>query len=776
MPPLQRPLPYHQSPEASQESPLLSSRDTPQRAAKIPIPRLKRTGDDPAAAGSSNGENNKHRVTHACNWRFYASRHTADLATENRDAHSSGSRQRIPAGGAGQEDMVDGVEEDFSGTEYQMRGRQGSTESVDCINEDLNRTAASRATGFMGKNTEVNWLEQLRVRTEHPDNGQDESDDVGMHFGSGVDGIPGKAQKDSHPLSESTYHCDDMSLDVPGHLQAYELPPKDIADLLLSYYLQSVHPAFPIIGQTTFVKQYQWYWSNAAVQPGPLWLAILNLIFAIAARYSSLTKAEWSLRAEDAHTYFSRARLLGLGVDALLAHAELQRIQVTGLTSFYLMATNQINRAYAMNGIAVRQALSLGLNLRNQDPDLTDSSKEIRYRVWWAVVTTERTLSVMTGRPASFAASHCSAPLPIPLDEASFMLSDGAYQSSAIDKLRRSSTGESRSTDTSFSTPSSISSRQKSPNNPPTFRSPGSMEAPNVAPNMGLFFLHIAKLSNLSDDILKQLYRPSVLELAWASVQSIASKCHDRLERWRSSLPAIFDFTRSQQDREFARARMCLAFSYYSAMIITKRPFLCKMERKIPKESGRAKSIDVANAASCVFAAKAVVDMLPDQPDPVGMYQETPWWNMVHHLMQAVSVLMLELSLGVDKSSNSADQLLLAAEKTVRWLQAMAAEDMAAARAWKLSSELLQKIASRFGRGMNERLLWPEPPSQAVPMEAPMQDGLDTSDYYLTPSTTGVYTGYEPVTSWEPNMFTSYDNYLLGDDQSMDQARSHQWN
>lgn len=439
-----------------------------------------------------------------------------------------------------------------------------------------------------------------------------------------------------------------------------------------------------------------------------------------------------------------------------------------------------------MNGIAVRQALSLGLNLRNQDPNLADSSKEIRYRVWWAVVTTERTLSVMTGRPASFAASHCSAPLPIPLDEASFMLSDGAYQTSAINRLRRSSTGESRSTDLSFSTSSSISSRQiskspnnpptqKSPNNPPTFNSPGSMEVPSVAPNIGLFFLYMAKLSNLSDDVLKQLYRPSVLELSWANVQSIASKCHERLERWRSSLPAIFDFTKSQQDREFARARMCLAFSYYSAMMITKRPFLCKMERKIPNESGRAKSIDVANAGSCVFAAKAVVDMLPDQPDPVGMYQETPWWNTVHHLMQAVTILMLELSLGGNRGSNRGE-ILGAAEKTVRWLQAMAPDDMAAARAWKLTSELLQKIAPRVGRSMDERLLWAEPLSQAALMETPMQDGLDAPDYYTTSSTMGDYAGYEPVTTWEPNMFTSYDNYLWGDDQSMDQVPSHQWN
>lgn len=66
VPPLQRPLPYDHSPEHRKQSPLLSSHCSPQRAAKMPIPRLKRSIDDPSAAGSTNGENNKHRVTHAC--------------------------------------------------------------------------------------------------------------------------------------------------------------------------------------------------------------------------------------------------------------------------------------------------------------------------------------------------------------------------------------------------------------------------------------------------------------------------------------------------------------------------------------------------------------------------------------------------------------------------------------------------------------------------------------------------------------------------------------
>ncbi|KAI4224161.1 MAG: hypothetical protein LQ349_007285 [Xanthoria aureola] len=704
------------------------------------------------------------------------------LNKDHQDLYSSHADSSTAASSK-QENMVDGVGVQDPGTERPVPGRKGSTESLDCVEEDLNRTAASRATGFMGKNSEVNWLGQVRKRTDPSDDDQDESDDSKMDFGSGLGGLPRSAtiqrRGDSHPMSESTYHCDDIPLNVQDDVITYQVPPKEVADHLLSCYLECVHPAFPILGQTTFVKQYQAFYNNPMLQTGPLWLAILNILFAIAARYGRLAQAEWVARADDEHTYFSRARLLGLGSDVLWMHGELQRIQVTGLASFYLMAANQINRASAMSGVAIRQALTLGLNLRNEDRSLADSSKEIRYRVWWAIAVTERTLSVMTGRPAAFAATDCSAPLPVPLDEASFMSSIEGYKTPAVNRLRRVSTSESRST--ASSTPSSISSRHKSPSDPSTLRSPGGpTEATDVAPNIGLFFLYVARLSNINDYVMQQLYRPPVLDQSWASVQSIMSQCQGRVERWRSTLPPIFDFTVRQQDREYFRARMCLGFSYYSTLTITFRPCLCKMERKMPHETGRARDIDHANAVTCILAVRSMLDLLPEQPDPAGMYQETPWWNMVHHLMQAVGILMLELSLGSPHCPNSAGELLHAAQKSVRWLRSMSSEDMAAGRAWRLSSELLQKVAPKVGARIDDQLLWPGSSNQAVPMDVfmsqPTTQAPYASDGYLSPPAISQdYAGYPPVTTWEPLMFTSYDNYLFADDQAAQNPQDQRW-
>ena len=103
-----------------------------------------------------------------------------------------------------------------------------------------------------------------------------------------------------------------------------------------------MHPTFPIISKTASSEQYHQFTRGEDVRPN--WLAILNLIFAIAAKYSHLVQADWRGDMNDHLVYFTRARLLGFDEDNILGHADLQRVQIAGLMTFYLMAINQINR------------------------------------------------------------------------------------------------------------------------------------------------------------------------------------------------------------------------------------------------------------------------------------------------------------------------------------------------------------------------------------------------------------------------------------------------
>ncbi|KAL9600564.1 MAG: hypothetical protein Q9219_003110 [cf. Caloplaca sp. 3 TL-2023] len=434
-----------------------------------------------------------------------------------------------------------------------------------------------------------------------------------------------------------------------------------------------------------------------------------------------------------------------------------------------------------MNGIAVRQALTLGLNLRNENPSLADSSKEIRYRVWWAIASIERTLSMMVGRATAFAGSDCSVPLPLPLEEETFMSAEPHRDATSVRIARSLLVEDEGLLDASTSTPSSVSSKTalRSPyDSPPSKSSLVFADDNAISPNNGMFFLYFTRLKNLDDDVLKQLYRPHMVNRSWATIQSMIHSFRKKLGRWRSALPLVFDFTRKQHDPLHMGRRMHLGFTYYSTMIIINRPCLCMTDESIPNETEKGRALDRESAAECIFAAKCMVNMLPDEPKPAEMYSVFPWWNIVHHLMQAVTALMLEMLVGAAHCPEQADELFFAAQKVVAWLQSMSVNDLAAARAWRLSSDVLRKVAPKVGRRIDDRLLRQNRASEDILMQdllMPPTSFNPAASTYLPISFTGTdITSPQQQTTWEPLMFTNYDDHVVSADPTVTQPLSQQ--
>ena len=207
----------------------------------------------------------------------------------------------------------------------------GSLEAIERVEEDLNRTEDTRATGYMGKNSEVTWMQRLRREAE-----QRAKKEAGTYE-------PDPDNESDYALHSMSYHLDDMDISVPGPIQVYRMPPRELADKLFDDYLTSVHPFFPIISRPLFCAQYRTFFDQTA-RPGDKWLAILNLIFAISAKHAHLKQAPWRGEEHDHLVYLTRARILSMNGDVLFSHPDLQQVQVEGLISFYLLASDQINR------------------------------------------------------------------------------------------------------------------------------------------------------------------------------------------------------------------------------------------------------------------------------------------------------------------------------------------------------------------------------------------------------------------------------------------------
>lgn len=246
--------------------------------------------------------------------------------------------------------------------ETQVSAGVGSTGSLDRIDEDFNRNATTRATGFIGKNSEIAWLRSLKKQTDDVPSGCDGDNGHGQHNAvnrssplppgesqtpwTASTSAPANSKGDGGALSGSTYHCDDLTVFMHDQVDPLELPPKHIAEALFRNYLDTVHTAFPIICKVNFSAQFRIFFERDT-NPGAKWRAILNLILAIGAKYSHLVQAEWRGDERDHLLYFTRARLLAMNSDTIFEHPDLQQIQVAGLMAFYFLATNQINR-YAL--------------------------------------------------------------------------------------------------------------------------------------------------------------------------------------------------------------------------------------------------------------------------------------------------------------------------------------------------------------------------------------------------------------------------------------------
>ena len=422
--------------------------------------------------------------------------------------------------------------------------------------------------------------------------------------------------------------------------------------------------------------------------------------------------------------------------------------------------------------MAVRAAVALGLNMRNDSNRIKEASKEVRYRVWWSLYVLEQHLLISTGRPTFIQDKMCTAPLPLPFEEDSFESPNATFlmtaESQSGSRLPTTDSGSSRSPSTSRSTSASKQasshptpkSQSRSPSNNPATE----LEwAKSVQPCLSLYFLHYVQLARIVRMAFDRLYAPNKLGRSWAEVQRTADRVQYRLEQWKTTVPAVFDWTRRQRDQAFGNVRITLGLYYYGVQMIITRPFLCRLDRKMPRQSETSRNSNHAKAVTCVEAAMSSLDLLPDRPDRpdvVELFKTTAWWAVLQQLMQATSIVLLELSFRAHHMPQEASNILQSAKKAVRWLYHMAADDNRAAfRAWKIADPLFRDAAARVGANLDDlpsRL--PERPkplpftqSYTMPNYIDPTPVTTTNDFQVFPyliSTAGAHGGY-----------TAYDEY-----------------
>ncbi|GLA61534.1 hypothetical protein AtubIFM54640_002055 [Aspergillus tubingensis] len=509
----------------------------------------------------------------------------------------------------------------------------GAVYAIECVQEDLHSSKTLQPIGFIGGPSELSWIQDLNQEVEK--------------YTISSDGIsPNEVPtNDSEVLSRVSYFLDDQELAIYGNIDLQIQPPQGVAERLLCLYFQTVHLSFPIISKLSFTQQVGRYYANPNLRPPKKWLAILNLVFAAAAKFAHLVPQHLMQSMDSPTEYFFRAQQLATAENPLIEHPNLQQVQIEGLTAFLFYLC---------------------------------SSKAPH------VLTESQVLEMMTGRPTGTSDRFCTTPLPIPFEEEQF------HQDPAVRLLADSGFRAEYMRDFTFfgCTPA---------NRPPNTdkiggRRPDS-KFQDIVPNTSRYFLYFVELTKIMRQAVDSLYSPGFARRPWLTIYAAMIDLVHETDEWLSGLAAAFSFKDHQGSGQFDRWRWGLAVRFHSVRITICRPSLCRSGRH---RQGTEPSKDLQETADiCIDSACQLLDLLPDKPDGIWLAQVSPWWCVLHYLMQSATILLIELGYRIGTGADQAAFIESRIKKALDWLSTLAADDLAAERAFRVCDSLHRRLLLR---------------------------------------------------------------------------------
>lgn len=572
-------------------------------------------------------------------------------------------------------------------------------------------------------------------------------EDVSGQRASESDGEKPHSNRDV-PIMSMSYHLDDLSISFPETVDPFAVPEKDLADQYFNAYMESVHPSFTMIRKNTFTTQYEQFYKKKQFSPPPRkWLAVLNMIFALGCRYCKYTgKVSIGETDTDDTVFLNRARKLCLCGNVLFEHDDLQQIQVILLVAFYLIALGQVNgyvynpssvftpaytdlfdSASKFSSLALRSAISLGINLKFKDDRTHYASREARTRLWWSIFLLEHLVTSITGRISGCGEGLSAALLPVPFDE------DGAERNPNLSEIfRNQKLQASRLQLTMFQTDDEAQA--------------ASAWLSQCEPSPTLLFHCIVDLNVISQSVINSVYSIQGLRESPGQLESRLQKYNRCMDVWLRKVPTPYRFTVSPGDdtflppgighveTDYTREQITLAVYYYGARITLCRPCLSHSpdpRQKVSERSPRA-NFRTQMTLACLRAATNLLSILPEIPDTTWLTTVTPWWAILHFIMQATTALLIGLSThfandtelaaagstttssstterGSSKDENTStettpasppltkDTIVAQTQKAMHWLHHLGFSNRAARRAFILCERFVSRIGPKLG-------------------------------------------------------------------------------
>lgn len=229
------------------------------------------------------------------------------------------------------------------------------------------------------------------------------------------------------------------------------------------------------------------------------------------------------------------------------------------------------------------------------------------------------------------------------------------------------------------------------------------MTIEDLTPNASLYFLYAVDLAHLLRDAIDILYAPGSIRQSWNQIETSILTLSNHADNWLSRLPEEFCFTTLDTTSQFVQQCASLAFRFYATKLMILQPCFRRLFQLSSEATHPEPGCDQM-AAMCVQTAVQMLDLLPEVPDSSWLYTVTPWWCILHNVMQSTTILLSGLLMHTYLDSTSAADITNRIRKVTRWLKEMSTKDPCSQRAWRVCMDILSPHSSKFGINLDIEL------------------------------------------------------------------------
>ena len=178
------------------------------------------------------------------------------------------------------------------------------------------------------------------------------------------------------------------------------VPPRNLADALVTSYWKQLHPLYPFLQKSLFEQRYAQIWRDIGdgnvddhranrTWSDQMFNCILNLVFALGCQ--ACPTIDTPERSEAGNIFYQRSKKY-LDFECL-NNGSVELVQALLLTGQYLQSTGMSGACWNVVGLAIRAAQGIGLHICLAPPPggyIDQLEEETRKRIWGGCLLFDR--------------------------------------------------------------------------------------------------------------------------------------------------------------------------------------------------------------------------------------------------------------------------------------------------------------------------------------------------------------------------------------------------